>query len=42
MMQDSEPHILVHFKEKSAAEGQVLSKIFDDEVGQNMGSQGRV
>jgi hypothetical protein len=41
-MPDSEPHILFQFKEKNAAEWPVLSKFFDDEMGQNMGSQGRV
>ncbi|WP_263422446.1 hypothetical protein [Vibrio penaeicida] len=41
-MQDSEPHMLFQFKEENAAEWQVLSKFFDDEMGQHMGSQGRV
>ncbi|RTZ24416.1 hypothetical protein EKN09_03780 [Vibrio penaeicida] len=41
-MQDSEPHMLFQFKEENAAEWQVLSKFFDDEMGLHMGSQGRV
>ncbi|WP_275041830.1 hypothetical protein [Vibrio nigripulchritudo] len=41
-MQDSEPQILFQFKEKNVVECPILSKFFDDEMGQNMDSQGRV
>ena len=38
----SELYLLFQFKEKNAAEWRVLSKFFDDEMGQKISSQGRV